>query len=300
MERPKTEITLNGTFTASECLWFLNRGYDECLYRLFSGGVRRLFKSGSELLIVDIHLYDDKIILEWLNAVPSGKAVAEIAETISEWLDLETDLEVFYLAISADPRIAYMATEFSGLPLIGIPDLFEALCWAIIGQQINLSFAYKIKRRLVERFGESLVFRGEHYYLFPSPAELSTLTSLDFAHMQLSESKITYLIRVAESFRSGELSKAGLMKLNDTHSRISALVSIKGIGQWTANYALMKSLRERSCIPYRDAGLLNALLSHGIISDKTDQRSAEDFFAEFKGFEAHLVFYFWRSLSPKR
>lgn len=44
--------------------------------------------------------------------------------------------------------------EFYGLRNIGIPDLFEAIVWGILGQQINLAYAYTLKRRLVETFGD--------------------------------------------------------------------------------------------------------------------------------------------------
>lgn len=43
-----------------------------------------------------------------------------------------------------------MTASYKGVRFIGIPDIFEAICWAIIGQHINLKFAYTLKRRLVE------------------------------------------------------------------------------------------------------------------------------------------------------
>ena len=41
-----------------------------------------------------------------------------------------------------------------------MPDLFESLVWAIIGQQINLTFAYTLKKRFVQDFGENIVFEN--------------------------------------------------------------------------------------------------------------------------------------------
>lgn len=77
------------------------------------------------------------------------------------------------------------------------------------------------------------------------------------------------------------------------------LMSVKGIGIWTANYALMKSLKEQSSIPYGDAGLLQALLIHNIITDKKDGLQIRNFFQEMRGWESYVVFYLWRSLAKK-
>lgn len=57
-----------------------------------------------------------------------------------------------------------------------IPDLFEALSWAIIGQQINLTFAYILKKRFVENFGESLTFKGDTFWLFPNYEKIATIS----------------------------------------------------------------------------------------------------------------------------
>ena len=50
--------------------------------------------------------------------------------------------------------------------LLGITDLFEALSWGIIGQQINLTYAYTLKRRLVETFGSYVEWNGRKHWIF--------------------------------------------------------------------------------------------------------------------------------------
>jgi DNA-3-methyladenine glycosylase II len=117
--------------------------------------------------------------------------------------------------------------------------------------------------------------------------------------MQFSKSKALYLILIARAFASKQLSKEGLLQLPDLASRQKALMDIKGVGLWTANYTLMKCLKERSCIPFGDAGLLNALLNHGIIADKKQALEIEGFFAAYPTWESYLVFYLWRSLSKR-
>ncbi|THG91921.1 hypothetical protein AJ85_00740 [Alkalihalobacillus alcalophilus ATCC 27647 = CGMCC 1.3604] len=69
--------------------------------------------------------------------------------------------------------------------IIGIPDLFEALTWAIIGQQINLTFAYTLKKRFVEHFGESLTFEGDNFWVFPSPEKIISIKVDELRDLQL-------------------------------------------------------------------------------------------------------------------
>lgn len=154
MNNTKMEIPLFGLFNRLECLWFLNRGFDDCMYKVYADRVRRAFKYGDEIMLVDIYPMPDKLVLEWLNGDPSGEGISTVVAFVNDWFDLDSDLAVFYQAIALDERLAYMVDEYRGLRFVGMPDLFEALAWCIIGQQINLTFAYTVKRRLVEVYGD--------------------------------------------------------------------------------------------------------------------------------------------------
>ena len=192
-----------------------------------------------------------------------------------------------------------MCEDFKGLRLIGIPDLFEALCWSIIGQQINLTFAYKLKRRMVEAFGQQVEFEGITYHLFPEAERLAQVTVPELRAMQFSDKKAEYVITVAKAFASKQLSKEILQRIPTLTAKQEKLTQLKGIGIWTANYALMKSLREPTSVPHGDVGLLNALANHGIIKDRGETAKIENLFKKFKGWESYLVFYLWRSLAKQ-
>ena len=176
-----------------------------------------------------------------------------------------------------------MCEDFNGLRLIGIPDLFEALCWSIIGQQINLTFAYKLKRRMVEAYGQQLEFEDLTYHLFPEPERLAQVTVPELRAMQFSDRKAEYVITVAKAFASGKLSKEVLQATKGLQAKQEMLTQLKGIGIWTANYALMKSLREPSSVPHGDIGILNALANHGIIKDRSETKKIENLFICFGG-----------------
>jgi len=291
------EAPLN--FNFQECLWFLDRNFDDCMHKVNANQVIKVIEIEGQQVLVSVAFYESKLQIELLEGDLKKSDLNKLRQFVSDWFDLEKDMESFYQLIKNDERLAYMRMSYNGLRLIGIPNLFEAICWAIIGQQINLTFAYKLKRRLVEKYGDSISYNGVNYYVFPDCKVLAKLYPEDLKEMQFSKSKAEYLITIAKAFASGEISKDKLLALPDLNARQKALNNIKGIGVWTANYALMKSLKEHSCVPYGDAGLLNSLLNHKIIGNKKQHKEIELFFNDYPGWESYLVFYLWRSLSKK-
>ncbi|MDO3641437.1 DNA-3-methyladenine glycosylase [Mucilaginibacter sp. L3T2-6] len=284
-------------FSWAESLWYLNRGFDDCIYKISGNTVRRAFDVEGEKILTEISCTDGTLMINWLTGKPSDRTEAYISSFVGVWFDLDTDLTPFYKLLAGHPAVADMTASYHGLRLVAMPDLFETLSWAIIGQQINLTFAYKLKRRLVEQYGSTLTFEGQTYHIFPKPGALKNASVVDLRELQLSGSKASYLVNIAESFADNRLSREILLALPDFPPRQKYLTDIKGIGIWTANYVLMKNLGERACIPYGDAGLLNALVARNIIADKRDKAGLDAFFELFKGWEAYMVFYLWRSLA---
>ena len=191
-----------------------------------------------------------------------------------------------------------MVSEFEGLRLMAIPNTFEAICWSIIGQQINLTFAYSLKRRLTETYGSFIEFENSKYWLFPNSETIGLLTVAELRIFQYSERKAEYLIEIGKQFAQNNVSKEKLAK-TETNEAIKLLTSIRGIGEWTANYTLMKSLKRLECITHGDVGLFNALHAIKGFPKRPSKEEIASVFDSFKGWEAYLVFYLWRSLAKK-
>ena len=292
-------IPIPPLFSFKECIWFLNRNYDDCLHVINSNGIRKAIEIDGEAVLFGITEFDGFLQVEVLTGDVNETTSAYLKSYIPDWFDMARDIRPFYDLLAKDPGMNYMQESYSGLRLIGIADLFEALCWSIIGQQINLTFAYKLKRRLVEAYGKHLEFENEVYYIFPSCQTLAGVKPEDLKSMQFSQKKAEYLIGVASAFTNGTLSKQIVLDLPDFVSKQKMLMAIKGIGLWTANYALMKSLRESSGIPHGDVGLLNALSKHGIIDNRSEVNKIDEFFNAYEDWESYIVFYLWRSLAVR-
>ncbi len=280
-------------FSFQECLWFLDRNYDDCLHEVRPNAVRKLLAIQGVPTLIEISEEGENLQISILTGILDREMIIDF---VKEWFDIERDLKDFYELLRQDSSLSYMTSEYKGLRLLGIPDLFEALCWSIIGQQINLSFAYKLKRRFTENFGTKLHFDNCDYYLFPSPELVANLKVEDLLPMQFSNRKAEYLIEIARQFVDGNISKTQLAELN-TSEAIKKLTQIRGIGEWTANYTLMKSLKRLECITYGDVGLYNALHHLKNFPKRPNREELASFFAHYKNWEAYMVFYLWRSLA---
>ena len=74
------------------------------------------------------------------------------------------------------------------------------------------------------------------------------------------------------------------------------LRQIKGVGNWTANYALMKTYRYRDAFPLEDAGLHNAIKNQLGLKSKPSLDRVKRMFRKYKGWEAYATLYLWKSL----
>lgn len=290
-------IPMPSQFSFEECLWFLDRNYDECLHSIEGNTIVKAISLDGEPVLFQISKEENQVLIRLLGQSNSERIQSQVKSYVKTWLDVDRNIHPFYALLQRHSRLKYMVKEFHGLRLITIPDLFEALCWCIIGQQINLAFAYKVKRRLVETYGKAISYNGMQYFLFPSPDKIAQLTITDLKALQFSRQKAAYIIGIAQLFASDQLSKQQIERLPNREEQLKTLQKVRGIGVWTANYALMKSIPDMNCITYGDVGLLAALENHQLIKDRKDRESLDKLFAGFQNWESYLVIYLWRSLT---
>ncbi|MBB6735667.1 DNA-3-methyladenine glycosylase 2 [Cohnella zeiphila] len=296
------EITLSvpEPFDFGQNLVYLARSPNECLYRIDGD---RLYKAipidSGETPVVEIRSDSaSTMTIRFLgDTEPSGQAGRDaVIRYVRDWFDLDTDLAPFYRLAASDPLLGPAAELFNGLRCMGIPDLFEAMSWGIIGQQINLAFAYTLKRRLVETFGPRIECEGETYYLFPSAERIARLEPEELDELRMTARKNEYLVGVARLIAGGSLTKANLLALGNLRAAEKALVGIRGIGPWTANYVLMRCLRMTEAFPIDDVGLHQAIRHAAGMDRKPTRAELLAMAAGWAGWEAYATFYLWRHL----
>ena len=289
-------MTLNTPeeFSFSLCMDFLKRSPKELLHLLRDDGVIKALRVGSDVIVFHVS-GDVGLTISFLTKEPTPAVKEIIAGYVREWFDLETDLKPFYQMAEKDKLLKDLVKKYYGYRIVGQPDLFESLIWAVLGQQINLGFAYTLKQRFVQRFGERLALGPDEYFLFPSPETVSVLTTDQLLPLQFSIQKSRYTIAIAEAFAGGTISKEKLQGVPLQEAKMQ-LMKIKGIGNWTANYALMKTFHHPDAFPLEDAGVHNAIKNLKNLDRKPTLPEVSKIFKKYKGWEAYATLYLWKSL----
>jgi DNA-3-methyladenine glycosylase II len=161
-------------FSAKLCVEFLLRSPKELLHRVEGDRIMKLILYGEQLILFSVTPVSNGLRVEVLTPEVEREHLDVIRQYVRFWFDLDTDLKPFYRLAKSDELLKDIVKRYAGYRIVGQPDLYESLVWAVLGQQINLSFAYQLKQRLVEKYGYCLSYGGQTYYAFPSPVENKT------------------------------------------------------------------------------------------------------------------------------
>jgi DNA-3-methyladenine glycosylase II len=192
------------------------------------------------------------------GAGADSSAAASAARRVVEGaLGAAQPVRGFYRAFAADPVIGDAVRDFRGLRVAGLPSLWEALVTAILAQQVNLFFAYDIRRELTETFGRRARFDGETLHAFPRPEAFGAETPLRLRRFRLSGSKARAILGLAEGFAAGELEDE--VAALDDEAAIERLTAFRGVGRWTAEIGLLRGLARPDIFPAGDLGVVKYL-----------------------------------------
>jgi DNA-3-methyladenine glycosylase II len=284
-------------FDFLQCLRFLTRSPLEPCHRVDNNTLYKLEKFEGEPVLMKIRAHSsNSICIDFLTPRPKKSIRARVAKYVWHWFDLNTDLRPFYRMARKDPVLKTVTRNLYGLRILTISDLFEAICWAIIGQQINLTFAYTLKKRFVESFGEKLYFDNKHYYLFPVPQVICQQTVAALRSLQFTGKKSEYIIALAQKINNGDLTKKKLLKQEGFETARKELMGLYGVGQWTADYVSLRCLKDPAAVPVADIGLQNAVKQQLDLSHKPTAEDISRYSKNWQNWQAYATFYLWASL----
>jgi DNA-3-methyladenine glycosylase II len=211
---------------------------------------------------------------------------------------LDSDAGEFADLAGRDPVFGTLIRRLHGVRPILIPDPFEALIWAVIGQQINVTFARKLKLALVDLCGRYLQTTTGIYALAPEPEAICALDFEQLRARQFSRQKAAYVLELSHAAASGALDLLQLAS-SPFEEALTTLTRFKGVGRWTAEYVLMRGLGSRDSLPAGDLGLraiIGRWYGFGRHATESEVRLIAERWAGWRGWSA---FYWWYALQNK-
>ena len=179
----------------------------------------------------------------------------EVATDKVAWiLGVGQELEPFYASAQGDPAMAAITQRFHGLHMPHTASVFEALVLAVLGQQIATNVARIIRTLLIETYGPRQTIDGETYYAFPRPETLAALRVEDLRGMKLSQRKAEYVHGIACTALDDPEFIEGLHHLDD-EAVVRQITSLRGVGNWTAQWLLIRALGRPDALPLGDLAL---------------------------------------------
>jgi DNA-3-methyladenine glycosylase II len=246
----------------------------------YEGGVHRVV-GGREIRIeaapggVDVEPLDDE-------TEPVARAI----------VGADFELDPFYAWAEGDEVLRELVPRLAGLRPPLAPDPYEALVSAISAQQVSLFAAFAIRNRMVERFG----VRGVHAYEFPTRERMAQANEQQLTELGFSRRKAEYVLGVARS----DVDFGALHTLSDDEVK-TTLTSIRGLGEWTADWFLARHLARPRAWPAGDLGLVKAVSAFYFGGRKLsipEVREAGARFHPFQNLTAHYLLTGFRTAPP--
>jgi AraC family transcriptional regulator of adaptative response / DNA-3-methyladenine glycosylase II len=185
---------------------------------------------------------------------PKLSALPAIIARLRRVFDLGADPLAIAAHLAKDPTLAPLVQARPGLRVPGAWDGFELAIRAVLGQQITVAAAAQLAGRLVAAYGERFAApEDELTHVFPKPV---VLANADLASLGMPRNRAAAPSAVAAAAVADPHLFDATCGLDDAVKRLR---SIRGVGEWTAQYIALRQLREPDAFPAADVGLMRAM-----------------------------------------
>ncbi len=186
--------------------------------------------------------------------------LAPALERTRRLLDADCDPVAVDDALGQDPGLMPLVRQRPGLRVPGQLDGDEVAVQTVLGQQVSVAAARTAAAHLVEDHGEPLGLEGDHEvtHLFPS---MHTLADVDPESLRMPRSRARALTGLAEALARGSVR---LDRSADRAETRAALLSLSGIGPWTADYVALRALGDPDAFLPTDLGVRRAAERLGV------------------------------------
>lgn len=230
------DLPLPEDFRPQELLAFHSRDREALAEQVGAETLRKGLWWQGRPVCLQIGFSPGRARVQWDHA---GLGTADLVSLVQRLLGLTQDIAAFEAQWAAHPLLGPVLQRQAGLrvPLAGSP--FEALAWAIMGQQISVAAAVSLRRRLILAAG---LRHASGLYCHPQADAVLALGLEPLRAAGLSQSKAHSLLAVSEAVQAGSLpldAWAAAPQLPVEQIR-AALLAVKGIGPWTVSYTLLR------------------------------------------------------------
>ena len=285
-------LTLPAQYRVADVLAFHARDAEELAEQVGEDSVRKAVLLNGVPVLFALRFRQDEVacrIEADAELDAAGAALAQAA--LRNILALRIDPAPFADAVRDDAVFGPLVRRLPGLRIVQSATVFEALTWAIIGQQINLPFAISLRRTFIQQAGRQ---HSSGLWCYPEAGDVARLDIEALTSRKFSRAKAETLLRVARLAADGELL---LRQDDDPEHAGAALLAIKGIGPWTVNYTLLRGYGYADCSLHGDVAVRSAIGRLTGAAAKPDIAQAQAWLEAYRPHRTMAAAYLWASLN---
>jgi len=186
--------------------------------------------------------------------------------------------------------LAALIARHPGLrvPVAATP--FEALTWAVTGQQISVGAATSIRRKLIEA---AAVRHSGGLYCYPDANRIAGMAETDLRRAGFSSAKTQTLILLSQKVQDGSLpleAWAQTLPVDDIRGQLQL---VRGIGPWTISYTLLRGFGWLDGSLHGDVAVRRGLQSLQGATEKVSEEQAKRWLADFSPWRALVAAHLW-------
>ncbi len=161
-----------------------------------------------------------------------------------------------------------------------IPDLFTAIVYNIIGQQISTAALNTVWARLKEKCANKVM-----------PDKILNMSDDELQSIGITYRKVNYIKNFTAKVQHGSFDLESLHDMSDEEA-ITSLSSLDGIGKWTAEMILIFSMQRPNVVSFGDLAILRGMrmLYH---HKEIDKKKFEKYKRRYSPYGTVASLYLW-------
>ncbi len=228
--------------------------------RLVGNALLRVLRFGDRLLAYEVRAggtVDEPRLAVRVPGIHDAAIREAVTREVRRLFGLDFDLGGFYRMAKGDPALGPLVEPLYGLRPTLAPSPLEMLVGSITAQQVNLSFAFACRARLVRRYGTPVALGRHTVWAFPEAGALAGAGLRAFRAMKYSRRKGEYIRDLARAVVSGALD-LDMLAAAPNEEVVDRLTRQRGLGRWTADWFLARCLGRGDVCPAGDLAVRKA------------------------------------------
>jgi len=254
------EIEPVAPFRLDLTVWALRRRAGNAVDRWDGRSYRRALVVDEVAVDVEV-TQTGSLLAPRLEVVATGggpSVEAEVKRSLARLLGVHIDLAPFFRSAASESPLSDLVDRFMGVKPPRFATLFEGLANAVACQQLSLEVGVRLLNSLALSYGMAVGEPPEVAYTFPDAEALAGTDPSVLRALGFSWQKAVALIGLAESVECGDLRIGSLEQMDNSAAGV-VLQRERGIGRWSAEYVLLRTLGRLDMFPGDDVGARNKL-----------------------------------------